>query len=319
MTHSDPIPGNGGDDSYDIDSELHSRLDAKKIEDIEFGEFDLQNSMREDEMVRRLLDDNFPLLPEILEIRTQLGEESGLTVVYEHLVARAGELRDEFASTPDPSEELKHDYQLTYLQSRLVIAIQQLAAAKGAQESVLDQAQKIEDSGDIELANMWREFAYETRKDAEAQALTNESLGEKTATRILSAIAPEFKGESLLPITAASQEYLVVYRLKEEKSDDDRTEVKAYTKKAREILESKLSDGQRQHPDFEGFAFMLCNAAARATLEPKHTLGLTSMQQGTYRLMIDYNVADAVNTGPQIGIDPVEVRAIYEDILARLS
>ncbi len=317
MTRLDPIPDGG--DASNIDSEFHSILDAEKAEDIEFAEYDLECRKTEDVMVKHLIDDGFPLLPQVLATRAELGEESGLTMVYEHLVSRTDELRDQLALTTTPSEELTRDYQLTYLKSRLVIAIQQLAAAKGAQDSALDQVKKFEEDGDEEQANRWREFAHETRKEAEAQALTNESLGEKTAIRILSAVASEFEGESLLPLTEKSQEYLMMHRLKEEKSADDRLDLKSYTLMARELLESKLSDGQKMHPDFEKFAYSLTYALARNLVAPKYTQGCSPEQLQGYRAMISYHVGEAVKFAPQIGLPAEEVRTIYEDILSELS
>lgn len=317
MTHSDPIP-DGGDANY-IDFGFRSIIDAEKLENIELGEYDLECRKVEDEMVKHLIDDGVPLLPQVLATRAELGEESGLTVVYEHLIGRANELRDQLVSTTTPSEELTRDYQLTYLKSRLVIAIQQLAAAKGTQDSVLDQVKRFEEDGDEEQANRWREFAHETRKEAEAQALTNESLGEKTAIRILSAVASEFEGESLLPLTEKSQEYLMMYRLKEEKSADDRLDLKSYTIMARELLEIKLSDGQKMHPDFENFAFSLTYAIARNLVAPKYTQGCSPEQLQGYTAMISYHVGEAVKFAPQIGLPAEEVRTIYEDILSELS
>lgn len=316
MTHSDPSPGVGPPD--DIDSELGSIFDAETAKDIQFAELDVEARVREDAMLTRLLENNFPLLPEILEVRTQLGVESGLAEVYGHLVDTMSNLRDRVASTPEAKEALAHNYQLAFLQSRLTIAVQLLAGAKGAQDSILDQVKICEDAGDYEMAEIWRKFAHEARKEAEAQALADDSLGEKTATRILQVLAPEFEGESLLPMTEESRGYLMMHRLKNEKSSDDRDAVKMYTVAAQTLLASKLTDEQRQHPDFENFSFSLCVAVARTVLEPKHTTGFTKIQLGTYRSMISYHVAEAMKYAPQMGIGSVEVRTIFEDILSQL-
>lgn len=107
----------------------------------------------------------------------------------------------------------------------------------------------------------------------------------------------------------------MMYRLKNEKSRDDREAVRIYAAKAREALEAAVKGGQTKHPDFGEFAFSLCQVAARMKLRPEHTAGMEPRQIGVYGSLIRVDVARAVELAPQIGLDADEVQALYRHVL----
>ncbi len=320
MTHSDPIPSNDNN-SYDLDSELQAMTDAEKIEDIEFNEQGLKRRQSEDMLIAYLVNDGFPLLPQILEARAKFHEEFGPTEAYyyDRFADNVLKFLDDLA-TPDTSSEIpQHDYEQTYLHKELVCAIQGLALGYDMQVHELRFAREHEENGDIINAENLKSIAYETRKDSEAEVLTNDLLGTELATRLLTAVAPAFEGDSLLPLTPESEEYIMMYRLGQEKMVDDRKEVRTYTSLAREILETKVTSGQTEHPEFNNFANYLCLAVARTILEPKHTASKNPDQIDIYKTLIDYNVTAAIEIAPQIGFEPVDIQIMYDDILAQLS
>lgn len=318
MTFPESIPSSEND-PHTLDNILRSILDDEATEDSEANEQMQETKITEDALISRLVDYDFPFISQILTIRDELGEDSGLTILYEHLIEKRSKLDSKLATDADPSDQLKNDCQLTYLQGKLISAIQLLAAGKMCHDAELQEARTAEDGGNLDAAKMWKEMAYETRKEAEAQVLTNESLGPKFAARLLHAVSPEFEGDSLLPLDKESESYLMMYRLKQEKSNDDLIDVKAYALMGREVLETKVTPGQIQHPEFDYFALSLSWAVSRSILGPKHTLGLSAEQIDTYKSLIRVRMTEALKIAPELGIEPTDVLEMYESIVAELT
>ena len=303
----------------DIEEEFHTFLDNETLFDIEADEHLSQTAIIEDALMTRLLDDGFPLVPQILEINTtKFNDKHGLTPLYDFLVEQVNSQSASSPEVPSSNEEASIDRQTAYLMSSLVSAVQILAAAKSYQDTLLNHAQVVEDNGSTKGAESLRQAAFEARKEVEAQLLTNESLGPKVATRILLIASPEFKGDSLLPLTEDSESYIMMYRLKQEKFYDTTDEVKAYATKAREILETKVKPGQIQHPEFDDFAFSLCWAISRSILGEQHTVGLSTEQIDAYRMLIKFRIDEALKKAPELGIEADTIQELYESIISEL-
>lgn len=331
MDQIDPM-GYGDGDRVDPDAELLRLLVDQQIQNIEYNEEDLKHRGLEDKITSLLLDDDWPLLKEALVVRAQLGVESGLIELYEHLAIKGAEIRQMLTSAGAPEEGLRQQYYTVNQQSGLVATIMQLAAAKGLQEFMLATAQEEETIGgsqlvsywrEQQLVSYWREQGLGVRKEAEARVLLEESLDEAQAVRLLEVVAAEFEGESLLPLTAQSRRYIMMQWLEEEvssqRTQDRRQDLSNLISIAQEKLAAKFSSGQRQHPDFESFSSALSYAIAhevQALQNPEH---FSPEELQVKSMTSKYHVAKAKALAPQLGIDADSVQDIYEDTVAQLS
>jgi hypothetical protein len=287
MTGSDPTPEDGKQ-PYPFDRELEALLKREFLDGIESATEDQLSREREDKILGLLLEDNFPLLSYVLELRQSLGIVTGLTEVYDRLRSTADSLSD----SSDSSEESSKVYQLIVVLRNLIFAIQRLAAAIGVQESGLD-----------------------VRKEAEAQLLLDKSIGRNFAERILQVVAPLFRGESLLPINEKSEEFLLFYQLEVEASDERRTKLLVLTRSIQEELSQRFTEDQLRAPNFRHFAFHLSIAIAQILLAPNDD----SIPDSVYLdVKIKPNVTDAIKYGEQLGLNPYDVSDVIHEIVRRL-
>ncbi|MCA9341418.1 hypothetical protein KC952_02710 [Candidatus Saccharibacteria bacterium] len=257
-----------------------------------------------------------------MEIRAQLGVESGFDEVYSHLEAKYHKLEGETAAATGLDEDLKRDLELVSSQCKLISTILQLAVLALTQKDDLDHIQErdsnlpstSEDTADD--SSRAREAAYDVRKKVEAKVLLDSEIDRSLAVRILQAVASEFTGESLLPITEESEMYIAKYRLEKLRSENIYVIVHNYTGRARNMLKSKFSDHQKRHPDFDEFILHLSSAIARS-LVPENYYSDEELE--TSKEYIRSMLESSARIAPQIGLSDVELDSIFIEILTELS
>lgn len=318
-------PGEPFDDNQpSLENEFHAFLDKEALFSMEANEAGSQIIAVEDIFMKKLVDSGFPIAAQLMDAHATIHasnseDKIGLAATYDFLINRLDQLASDAESGSPSAWASKIGYGIVYKMSNLASTVELLAVAKCYQDELLNQAQYAEDNGDPESAESFKLMAYDARKEAEAQLLTDEQLAVEDSSEILLAVSSEFEGESLLPISDESRSYMMMYRLAKERSHEEADERKAYSQMAREILESHLKAGQMQHPEFEEFAFSLCRAASKSALAARHTIGFEPEKIDAYHELIQINVDQALRIAPELGIEPEAIQALFEAITSALE
>lgn len=294
MTTSEPSPSD-----FDPDKDTNKG----PLNWLETDEERNQQNLAVDSMLSRLLDIELPPACTIERLRERVQEASGieLTLTY---------LKD--AVIVPPEEENYSEYKVTL---HLAQSLKHLAAAKILQARLLEEAAAAKEEGKPKQAALSLADAQNVRKEAEASVLTDEVLGESFAEFLLDIASPEFQGESLLPMTDESWLYVEMYIVDREEAERDRVCRSTYRARAYEILRSYVTPAQMECSGYEDFARFLCWAVVHqliaAQREPRDSMS-------HHRAVIQGFLQMAQNSASKIGVNPADVHAIYEGVVAEM-
>jgi len=318
MTSHDPTPADSHG-SDELIAPFYSMLHESTELDAEIRRIEQEAAADENAIIACLVESNFSLMSHVIDIRSHTSEGSSLMDLYLSLSEKAESVPDNLSIPSDKTDSAHIEYLHICRKIELVLSIMKLAAAKGCQDTEFYEAQLADANGDVEIAEECRQDGYKIRKKAEAELLTDEMLGTELAIELLIATSHLFKGDSLVPINSDSEEYLLMYRLSIDKTEDDNRETANRSSTAKKILEMLIIPGHKDHPDFESFSFSLCWAIAQTSLLEKRAVWLTPQQVDDYWFMIRLEMKKALDLGPQIGISVADVQSMYDTVCQQIS